>query len=79
MTAYIGTAPYYFPQYAFAKTNAMAIAGLDKSYKRLAKLNKIKKESKRTFILTCPECETMFEINDLDIEIICPICNEIEE
>lgn len=78
MTAYLGTAPYYFPQYAFAKTNAMAIAGLNKSFNKISRLNRIKKECQRTFILTCPDCLTEFIVKDIDIEIICPICNEME-
>lgn len=76
--AYLGTSPFCFPHYAFAKTNAMAIAGLAKSYNRITKLNKIKKECQRTFILTCPDCLTEFIVKDIDIEIVCPICNDLE-
>lgn len=78
MTAYLGTSPFWFPHYAFAKDNAMAIAGLTKSFSRIHKLNRIMKGRKRTFIVVCPDCLTEFIIKDLDVEIVCPICNELE-
>lgn len=78
MTAYLGTSPFWFPHYAFAKDRAVAIDGLNKSFTRVNKLNRIKKECQRTFIIVCPDCLTEFIVNDIETEIICPICNEME-
>lgn len=77
--SYIGTSPFCYPHYAFAKDRAMAINGLAKNFQKVNKLSKFKKNSKRIFIIVCPDCLTEIVIKDVDLEVICPVCSETED